>query len=131
MATKKRTAAVTTAPDVDVTSPARLVALVHQQAASGQIAPYEARKRAAALGADPDAVPVPCEAPGCTVVGPHRTRYSLIVCYAVFPNGQPAYGCDREQHYGCCHEHAIAAAHACLDAHLPHPDTVYPARTPA
>lgn len=125
-ATKKRAPKAKTAP-LDIT-PAGLLAVVHQQAAAGEIAPHEAQRAAHALGADPAAVPVPCEAPGCVEIGPLGTRYSILLIYAVTGAhaGVPPYGCAREQHYGCTHDHAILAAQACLVSHLPHPASVYP-----
>lgn len=104
-----------------------MIELVHQQAAAGAISPIQAQRMASALGADPSAVTIPCEAPGCAAVRPLAAMHSLIVLYATTGGKpeRPPYGCPQEQHYACSHEHALEAAKVCLKQHFPHPDVKY------
>ena len=94
------------------------IATVHAEAAAGNWTPLVARRIAEAIGADPDAVPIPCEAPGCTAVRPHGEMFSMWVVYGMPGPGKAPYYCAREQHYGCTHDHAKAALLACLEGHI-------------
>lgn len=98
--------------DVDV------LGSIHSLAASGQLTPRAGCAAAHALGGDPDAVPVPCEVPGCGVVKPHGQMFSMWVVYGMPGLGMPPYHCPSIQHYGCSHEHAKAALLACLNSHI-------------
>lgn len=62
----------------------------------------------------------------CGTQRPFRDMNSIAVGYR-FPGKVdeghrqvwlPAFQCGDEQHYGCCHEHAMLAALACLVLHI-------------
>lgn len=61
---------------------------------------------------------VQCEAPGCSASVPVAEVYSLALIYRMPGRGIPAFQCADEQHFGCTHDHAVAAMQACLTRHI-------------
>ena len=59
-----------------------------------------------------------CEAPGCGKVTAAQNTYSLAVVYRMPGPGVPAFQCPNEQHFACCHEHAVQVMQACLNEHI-------------
>jgi hypothetical protein len=54
----------------------------------------------------------------CDKIVPLNDMHSLAVVYRMPGPGSTAYQCPNEQHFGCCHEHAVLAALACLTSHI-------------
>ncbi len=79
---------------------------------------------------DLDLRPRPCEAQGCSVTPVQRDAFSFIICYQHVhaEQGYASYQCPSEQHWACCHDHAMQAASWCIDEHhdvsllVPKPD---------
>lgn len=62
---------------------------------------------------------VECEAEGCGKVIDLDESHSFVIVYATTGvAGVAAQQCPAEQHFGCCLEHAKAAALKCLEEHL-------------
>jgi len=77
--------------------------------------PVHARQKIAEImRLDPSTITVSCEAPGCTASKPLGDMCSMAVVYRMPGPGTSPYQCPDEQHYGCCHEHAILALLKCL-----------------
>ena len=83
-----------------------------------QLTPRQAARVAEAIGEDPSAVPIQCEAPGCLSVAPLGNMYSMAIIYRMPGPGKAPYQCPNEQHYGCTHDHAVLAMLGCLRAHI-------------
>lgn len=73
---------------------------------------------AAILGNDPSQVLITCEAPGCSKQIALANACSMAVVYRMPGFGHAPYQCGDEQHFGCCHEHAILALLSCLFSHI-------------
>lgn len=67
---------------------------------------------------DDEQVMIACEAPGCERSVLAAEVYSLALVYRIPGRGVPAFQCSEEQHFGCSHEHAVAAVAACLRNHI-------------
>lgn len=82
------------------------------------LTPRQRQQIAAALGQDPGAVMVRCEAPGCTRQMALADAYSMALVYRMPGRGRAPYQCPQEQHFACSHVHAKAAMLACLQTHI-------------
>lgn len=77
--------------------------------------PVLARQKVAEImQLDPSTIEIPCEAPGCSTKKTLGEMCSMAVVYRMPGPGTAPYQCPVEQHYGCCHEHAILALLKCL-----------------
>ena len=87
--------------------------------AAGNVPMPHAGQLAAALGLDPStAVGVRCEADGCNAVVPLGAAFSIYAEYRVQGGAYASCVCPhREQHFGCSHEHALAALLDCVQNH--------------
>lgn len=77
--------------------------------------PVHARQKIAEImQLDPSAIEVFCDAPGCSTKKPLGEMCSMAIVYRMPGPGTSPYQCPLEQHYGCCHEHAMLAMLVCL-----------------
>ena len=63
-----------------------------------------------------DSVTFPCEICGITLTP--ATAYSMTVVYSMPGPGFAGDFCPAQQHFACCHEHAVLSAAACLLYHM-------------
>lgn len=71
---------------------------------------------------DPDDRPIECEV--CGRIVRHGDTYSFLLSFGTTgPVPISGFSCEGGQHFTCSKEHALSAAHACIDEHLaPHHD---------
>lgn len=97
----------------------QIVADLPGHLAAGSIPMPHAGQIATALGLDPStAVGVRCEATGCNALVPLGSAYSIYAEYRVQGGTYASCVCPHaEQHFGCSHEHALAALLDCIHNH--------------
>ena len=64
-----------------------------------------------------DEVPRSCEHGDCTEATPSHSAFSfIVVCQCVKEDGTYWWHqCENEQHWACSHDHAVVAAHTCIN----------------